>query len=144
MRNLFCFAVGLTFGVGLCLSGMTAPDKVLGFLDLAGEWDPSLALVLGGAVAIGLVGFGMARRRGHALLGGVMDIPRRRDIDGRLIAGSLIFGVGWGLAGICPGPGIVDVGFLDPRAIVFVAAMAAAMLAYELGLPAPGPIRQDA
>ncbi len=147
MRNLLCFAVGLGFGVGLCLSGMTEPDKVLGFLDLAGQWDPSLALVMGGAVAVGLVGFGAAPGRAKNLLGGAMDLPRRRDIDRPLVVGSLVFGVGWGLAGICPGPGIVDVGFLNPRALVFVAAMAAGMLAYKLvglRLPAPGPIGQDA
>ncbi|MGO8799784.1 MAG: DUF6691 family protein [Roseiarcus sp.] len=147
MRNLLCFAVGLAFGVGLCVSGMTEPDKVLGFLDLAGQWDPSLALVMGAAVAVGLIGFTVARGRAKDLLGGAMDLPRRRDIDAPLVAGSLMFGAGWGLAGICPGPGIVDVGFLDPRAAAFVAAMAAGMFAYKLTgvrLPAPGPIGQDA
>lgn len=147
MRNVLGFAVGLAFGVGLCLSGMTEPDKVLGFLDLAGQWDPSLALVMGGAIAVGLVGFALARGRAKNLLGGAMDLPRRSNIDRPLVVGSLIFGIGWGLAGICPGPGIVDLGFFNPRALVFVAAMAAGMLACKLvglRLPAPGPIGQDA
>jgi hypothetical protein len=147
MRNIVALAVGLIFGVGLCLSGMTEPAKVLGFLDLAGAWDPSLAFVMGGAVAVGLVAFAVAKRRRVALNGEPMQLPSLRVIDPSLVVGSLIFGVGWGLAGICPGPGIVDVGFLNPRAVVFVAAMAVGMLAYRLvglRLPARGPIGQDA
>jgi len=147
MRATLSFAVGLVFGIGLCISGMTEPAKVLGFLDLCGLWDPSLALVMGGAVAVGLVAFGLAKRRRFALDGEPMQLPAVRDIDRPLVVGSLIFGVGWGLAGICPGPGIVDVGFVNPRALVFVAAMAAGMLAFRfvgLRLPAPGPIGQDA
>jgi uncharacterized protein len=146
-RAIVCFAVGLVFGIGLCLSGMTEPAKVLGFLDLAGTWDPSLAFVMGGAIAVGLPAFAVAKRRRFALDGEVMRIPTIRQIDAPLAVGSLVFGIGWGLAGICPGPGLVDVGFLSPRALVFVAAMAAGMLAHKLiglRLPAPGPIRQDA
>jgi uncharacterized membrane protein YedE/YeeE len=147
MRNILALAVGLLFGVGLCLSGMTEPAKVLGFLDVAGLWDPSLAFVMGGAVLVSLVGFGLAKRRRLALDGEPMQIPASRVIDQPLIIGSLIFGVGWGLAGICPGPGIVDVGFLDPRALIFVLAMAIGMFAHRLirlRLPASGPIGQDA
>jgi uncharacterized protein len=147
MRNILALGVGLIFGVGLCISGMTEPAKVLGFLDLAGLWDPSLAFVMGGAVAIGLVAFGLAKRRRVALNGEPMQLPAARTIDAPLIAGSLIFGIGWGLAGICPGPGIVDVGFLNAHALVFVAAMAAGMLADRfvgLRLPGRGPIGQDA
>ncbi|MGD0723865.1 MAG: YeeE/YedE family protein [Roseiarcus sp.] len=147
MRNIVSLAVGLVFGAGLCISGMTDPAKVLGFLDLAGLWDPSLALVMGGAVAVALVAFGLARRRRFALDGEPMRMPAARAIDAPLIVGALVFGIGWGLAGICPGPGIVDVGFLDPRAVVFVAAMAAGMLAHRLvglRLPARAPIGQDA
>src|ERR1700680_1322214 len=129
MRNVIALGVGLIFGVGLCISGMTEPAKVLGFLDLAGLWDPSLAFVMGGAVAIGPVASGLAKRRRVALNGEPMQLPAARTIDAPLIAGSLIFGIGWGLAGICPGPGIVDVGFLNAHALVFVAAMAAGMLA---------------
>jgi uncharacterized membrane protein YedE/YeeE len=147
MRNIIALAVGLVFGLGLCVSGMTEPAKVLGFLDLAGPWDPSLAFVMGGALAIGLVAFALARRRRIALDGEPMQMPTARAISPPLIVGSLIFGVGWGLAGICPGPAIVDVGFLNPRALVFVAAMVVGMLAYRLvglRLPARGPIGQDA
>jgi uncharacterized protein len=147
MRNIIALAVGLVFGLGLCVSGMTEPAKVLGFLDLAGLWDPSLAFVMGGALAIGFVAFALARRRRVALDGEPMQMPSARAISPPLIVGSLIFGVGWGLAGICPGPAIVDVGFLNPRALVFVAAMACGMLAYKLvglRLPARGPIGQDA
>ncbi|WP_158816818.1 YeeE/YedE family protein [Methylocapsa sp. S129] len=147
MRNIIALAVGLIFGAGLCLSGMTEPAKVLGFLDLAGLWDPSLAFVMGGAIAVALVAFGLAKRRRFALDGEAMQMPTARAIDPLLVAGSLIFGIGWGLAGICPGPAIVDVGFLNSRALVFVVAMAVGMLAQRLvglRLPAPGPIGQDA
>ncbi len=147
MRNLLCFVVGLVFGVGLCVSGMTNPDKVLGFLDLAGAWDPSLAFVMVGALAIGRVGFALAKRRRRDIFGAPFALPDRGAIDRRLILGSTIFGIGWGLAGICPGPGLVDVGFLEPRALVFVAAMAVGMGMYNLaGLPGlrARPIEQDA
>lgn len=147
MRAIVCFAVGLAFGIGLCLSGMTEPAKVLGFLDLGGSWDPSLAFVMGGAIAVALPAFVLAKRRRVAIDGEPMWIPASREIDRPLVIGSLIFGIGWGLAGICPGPGVVDIGFLNPRALVFVAAMAAGMLAHRfvgLCLPAPGPIGQDA
>jgi uncharacterized membrane protein YedE/YeeE len=147
MRNLIALGVGLIFGVGLCVSGMTEPAKVLGFLDIAGLWDPSLAFVMGGAVAIGLIAFGFARRRRTAFDGEPIQLPTARVIDPPLVIGGLVFGIGWGLAGICPGPGVVDVGFLNPRALVFVAAMAVGMLAYKLAglrLPARAPIGQDA
>jgi uncharacterized membrane protein YedE/YeeE len=147
MRAIVCFAVGLAFGIGLCLSGMTDPAKVLGFLDLAGPWDPSLAFVMGGALAVALPAFALAKQRQVAVDGELMQIPTAREIDRPLVVGSLIFGIGWGLAGICPGPGVVDVGFLNPRAFVFVAAVAAGMFAHKLvglRLPAPGPVGQDA
>jgi uncharacterized protein len=147
MRNTIALVVGLVFGLGLCVSGMTAPAKVLGFLDLAGSWDPSLAFVMGGAIAVGIVAFALAKRRRVALDGEPMSLPAARAVNAPLVAGALIFGVGWGLAGICPGPAIVDVGFFNPRALVFVAAMAVGMLAYRLvglRLPARGPIGQDA
>ena len=147
MRNIIALAVGLAFGIGLCLSGMTEPAKVLGFLDVAGSWDPSLAFVMGGAVAVGLIAFSLAKGRRIALDGEAMQRPATRVIDAPLVVGALIFGVGWGLVGICPGPAIVDVGFASPRALVFVAAMAAGMWIYRLSglrLPAPGPIGQDA
>ena len=127
MRLLISLVLGLVFGVGLYVSGMTQPSKVLGFLDILGDWDPSLALVMAGAIAVGLVAFSFARRRARTFLGDELRLPRIAEIDAPLVVGSLIFGIGWGLSGICPGPGIVDVGFLDSRALVFVVSMAAGM-----------------
>jgi hypothetical protein len=132
MHALSAFGVGLVFGIGLVISGMTDPSKIIGFLDLAGPWDPSLALVMGGAVAVGFVAFRVARRRTAAFLGGAMHLPTARQIDRRLVAGSLVFGIGWGLAGYCPGPAVVSVGMGQDKAIVFVVAMLAGMAIYEL------------
>jgi hypothetical protein len=132
MHALSAFGVGLVFGIGLVISGMTDPSKIIGFLDLAGPWDPSLALVMGGAVAVGFVAFRFARRRTAAFLGGAMHLPTARQIDRRLVAGSLVFGIGWGLAGYCPGPAVVSVGMGQDKAIVFVVAMLAGMAIYEL------------
>lgn len=126
------FLVGLLFGVGLLLSGMTDPGKVIGFLDIFGAWDPSLALVMGGAVLVGLFAFASAKKRSTTLLGGALHLPHGEDIDRRLIAGSLVFGVGWGLAGFCPGPAVVSLGAGQVKALVFVAAMLAGMGLYEL------------
>jgi uncharacterized protein len=131
-RNILALVVGLLFGLGLCLSGMSEPAKVLGFLDLAGAWDPSLAFVMGGAVAVALPAFALARRRRVNWLGGDIDVPELRAVDASLVLGAAIFGVGWGLAGVCPAPGIVDVGFLSPSAMIFVAAMVAGMLAWRV------------
>ena len=125
------FAVGLLFGIGLILSGMTDPGKVIGFLDLAGAWDPSLALVMGGAILVGVFAFALAKKRTTTLLGGVMQLPISNDIDKRLLAGSLLFGVGWGLAGFCPGPAIVSLGSGQPKAAVFVLAMLVGMALFE-------------
>jgi uncharacterized membrane protein YedE/YeeE len=125
------FAVGLIFGLGLMLAGMTDPGKVLGFLDLAGAWDPSLAFVMGGAIAVGVGAFALARRRTVALLGGAMHLPTARDIDRRLVLGSLAFGAGWGLAGFCPGPAVVALATGHPKAVIFVIAMLAGMAIFE-------------
>jgi uncharacterized membrane protein YedE/YeeE len=125
------FAAGLVFGLGLVLSGMTDPGKVKGFLDVAGAWDPSLAMVMGGALAVGLVAFAFAKRRATAFFGGAMHLPRNRDIDHRLVGGSLVFGIGWGLAGLCPGPALVNFGAGYEKAAVFVAAMLGGMLVYH-------------
>ena len=127
------FVAGLVFGLGLILSGMTDPGKVQGFLDLAGAWDPSLALVMGGAVLVGLAAFALARRRATAFLGAAMQLPARHAIDRRLVIGSLVFGVGWGLAGFCPGPALVALGAGHWQALVFVLAMLAGMALHELG-----------
>lgn len=131
-EHLSAFGVGLLFGIGLLLSGMANPEKVLGFLDLAGAWDPSLALVMGGAVAVGLVAFHIAGKRSLSILGNPMQVPSRRDIDKALVLGALGFGIGWGLAGFCPGPALVASGAGEPKAWVFAAAMVAGMGCYEV------------
>ncbi|MDQ3027950.1 MAG: YeeE/YedE family protein [Pseudomonadota bacterium] len=131
MQAVFAFIAGLVFGIGLIVSGMANPAKVLGFLDLAGRWDPSLALVMAGAIAVGGMGFAFARRRRETLLGTPMQLPTARDIDRRLVGGSLLFGVGWGLAGFCPGPAIVALGAGEMKALVFVGAMIAGMGIFE-------------
>jgi hypothetical protein len=125
------FLIGLLFGFGLILSGMTDPGKVIGFLDLFGQWDPSLAFVMGGAIAVGFLAFSMAKRRTQNFLGGAMRLPTSQDIDKRLVIGSLVFGAGWGLAGFCPGPALVSLGAGQDKAVVFVIAMVLGMLAYE-------------
>ena len=126
------FLAGLVFGLGLLVSGMADPVKVTGFLDLAGAWDPSLAFVMAGAIAVGLAGFAVARRRAVSLLGARMQLPAARQVDRRLVAGSLLFGVGWGIAGICPGPGLVLLGIGHVEGAVFVAAMLAGMAVFEV------------
>ncbi|MGH8741066.1 MAG: DUF6691 family protein [Burkholderiales bacterium] len=130
MNLVSAFAAGLVFGVGLIFSGMTDPGKVIGFLDVAGAWDPSLAFVMGGAVLVGFFAFGFAGGRAQSFLGGAMQLPKRRDIDKRLVAGSLVFGIGWGLGGFCPGPALVSFGSGVDQAAVFVAAMLGGMLVY--------------
>ena len=131
MNRAIEFIVGLLFGWGLLLSGMTDPGKVQGFLDLAGAWDPSLALVMGGAIAVGFFAFALARRRTTSFLGGALQMPAARDIDKPLVVGSLIFGAGWGLAGFCPGPAVVSMASGEIKALVFVAAMLAGMMLFE-------------
>jgi uncharacterized membrane protein YedE/YeeE len=132
MIVLFSLLAGLVFGLGLIVSGMANPAKVLGFLDLAGAWDPSLVLVMGGAIAVGFFAFLVAKKRGHSLLGAEMKLPAAAPIDRRLVAGSVFFGMGWGLAGFCPGPGLVALGMGEPKAAVFVIAMLAGMVIFEL------------
>lgn len=124
--------VGLVFGIGLIVSGMFNPSKVLAFLDLAGAWDPSLALVMVGAVTAASIGFAMAGRRGTTLLGATLQLSSARDIDRRLVLGSVVFGIGWGLVGFCPGPALVALGTGHIKAFVFVAGMIAGMLAFEV------------
>src|SRR5688572_25140535 len=131
MPALAALVAGLVFGLGLLVSGMANPAKVLGFLDLAGHWDPSLALVMGGAIGVGVVGFAIASRRSTTLLGAPMALPKPRAIEPRLVAAALLFGIGWGLAGFCPGPAIVAMGAAQAKAVVFVAAMLAGMAAYD-------------
>ncbi|MCK0105610.1 DUF6691 family protein [Marinobacter sp. S0848L] len=130
--NLTALVSGLIFGLGLIISGLANPAKVLGFLDLAGLWDPSLALVMGGAILVGLVAFTVAKKRTLSLLGFNMKLPTSTKIDKRLVGGSLLFGVGWGVAGFCPGPALVAVGAGEIKGIVFVASMVAGMMLFEL------------
>ena len=131
MSALAAFAAGLVFGLGLIVSGMADPGKVIGFLDLAGAWDPSLAFVMGGAILVGFFAFAFARRRARSFLGGALHLPTSRDIDLRLVGGSVVFGIGWGLAGFCPGPALVSFGSGQDEAAVFVAAMLGGMLIYH-------------
>lgn len=132
MRRVLEFFVGLLFGVGLLLSGMTDPAKVLGFLDLFGAWDPSLAFVMGGAIAVGVFGYALAQKRRLSWLGEPLHLPTQNQIDRRLLAGGLLFGAGWGLAGFCPGPGIVSMASGELKAAAFVAAMVAGMAVFEV------------
>ena len=135
-KNLFYrvaeFVVGLLFGMGLMLSGMTDPGKVIGFLDLFGNWDPSLALVMGGAIMVGFFAFHLAKKRTTAIFGGLLRLSNTNSIDKPLVIGSLLFGAGWGLAGFCPGPALVSMADGQPKALVFVLAMLVGMLGFEL------------
>jgi uncharacterized membrane protein YedE/YeeE len=125
------FLGGLVFGLGLIVSGMANPAKIQGFLDLAGRWDPSLVFVMAGAIGVGLIGFAVARRRTLSFLGAEMKLTSARRVDGRLLAGSVLFGIGWGLGGFCPGPGLVALGMGESKAVVFVAAMLVGMAVFE-------------
>ena len=123
---------GLVFGLGLIVSGMANPAKVLGFLDLTGAWDPSLALVMAGAIGISFFAFLFAKKRSRSLIGADMKLPAGRTVDRRLVIGSTLFGIGWGVAGFCPGPGLVALGMGEVKALIFVAAMLAGMALFEL------------
>jgi uncharacterized protein len=130
--NFFALLSGLVFGLGLILAGMANPAKVLGFLDLAGLWDPSLALVMAGAIGVGAIAFALAKKRQFSYLGLTMQIPTNRTIDKRIAIGSLAFGVGWGLAGICPGPAIVLLGAGSFKGLIFTITMLIGMGIFEL------------
>ena len=132
MKFLTALLAGVLFGSGLLISGMLDPANVLGFLDVSGEWRPQLALVMGGAVIVAAPAFFFVRRNGRNALGDPTELPDRRRIDASLLAGAATFGVGWGLVGICPGPGIALLASRDARAFAFVAAMLAGMLVAHL------------
>jgi uncharacterized membrane protein YedE/YeeE len=132
VQRIFEFLVGLLFGVGLMLSGMTDPGKVIGFLDITGHWDPSLALVMAGAIGAGSLAFVAAKKRSHSWLGQDFDWPASEHIDRRVVLGSLVFGVGWGLAGFCPGPAWVTMAAGQEKAFYFVGAMIFGMITYSL------------
>ena len=132
MVALIAFASGLVFGLGLIVSGMANPAKVLGFLDIAGDWDPSLAFVMGGAVLVTAAGFALLRRKSASLSGEPLRWPTATRVDARLALGSLAFGAGWGLAGFCPGPALVAASAGVPDALIFVAAMIAGMAIFSV------------
>ncbi len=125
MMRLLAWLCGTLFGLGLGISGMINPAKVRNFLDLAGSWDPTLALVMGGALAVALPAFALARRRARPVIEASFHLPERRDIDARLVSGAAIFGIGWGLAGLCPGPAIAALASFQWQVLAFVAAMLA-------------------
>ena len=129
---LVSFACGLIFGAGLLISGMTQPGKVLGFLDIFGAWDATLAFVMAGAVAVTSIGFALAERRGAPVFAAESLWPTRKDIDAPLVTGAVLFGIGWGLVGLCPGPALVNLAGLGLPVIVFVAAMAAGMIGQDM------------
>ncbi|QJD92551.1 YeeE/YedE family protein [Duganella dendranthematis] len=129
---IISFLAGLIFGIGLIISGMADPAKVLAFLDVAGLWNPSLIFVMAGAIGVGFFAFLWAKSRKTTLLGGDMKLPSATKIDRRLIIGAVMFGIGWGIAGFCPGPALVGLGMGLPKALIFVAAMLAGMALYEL------------
>jgi uncharacterized membrane protein YedE/YeeE len=131
MNKVFGFLAGLVFGLGLILAGMTQPLKVKGFLDLFGAWDPSLGLVMGGAIAVGVFAFAAARRRTRSWTGAAMEIPSNKTIDTRLILGGVLFGAGWGIAGFCPGPALVALGSGMAEAGIFVVAMLVGMVLHD-------------
>ena len=131
MRQLLALAAGLIFGIGLIAGGMTDPAKVKGFLDLAGAWDPSLALVMGGGIAIGLFAFALARKQKVSWSGDPIDLPTNNRIDARLLMGGALFGAGWGIGGFCPGPALVALGSGLMPAVIFVVAMLAGMLIHD-------------
>lgn len=128
MRTLWGFACGLVFGIGLVVSGMSDPAKVLNFLDLAGEWDPSLAFVMGGAVAVSFVGYRLAWQRERPVLEDEFELPKTTGIDPRLVGGAALFGIGWGIGGFCPGPALTSVPLAAAGTLVFVPAMLLGML----------------
>ena len=132
MRILMALITGLVFGIGLIVAGMTNPAKVLGFLDLAGRWDPSLSLVMAGAILVAFPAFRFAARRRQSLLGEPMHLPTATRIDRRLVLGSLAFGAGWGLAGFCPGPALASLATGAVQPLIFCAAMLAGMGIFEL------------
>ena len=131
MNAVFALLSGLVFGLGLIGSGMTDPAKVKGFLDLFGAWDPSLALVMGGAIAVGAVAFAIARQRTVSWTGAHMEIPTSTVIDRRLLLGGVLFGTGWGIAGFCPGPALVAASSGSLAALGFVAAMLVGMALHD-------------
>ena len=138
MRSVVAFGCGALFALGLGFGGMTQPSRVLAFLDVAGAWDPGLALVMLGAIAVYAPVYRLVVRRDRPVLAAAWDLPARRDVDGRLVTGAALFGVGWGLAGLCPGPALTALASREPAALLFVAAMLAGIAGSRLGLGRDG------
>lgn len=130
-QSIAAFAVGIVFGLGLTLAQMVNPAKVLGFLDLAGNWDPSLVFVMGGGAGVAAIGYRLAWRRQKPLFAEMFHLPTRKDIDSRLIAGAALFGIGWGIAGLCPGPALAVLGLGHSGAVIFTLAMVAGFALFE-------------
>ncbi|UWR21820.1 DUF6691 family protein [Sulfitobacter sp. S190] len=140
MRLFLTFLIGVTFGTGIVLSGMANPAKVINFFDVAGTWDPSLAFVMGGAVVTTFIGYRIVLQRPKPVFGQTFDVPQNRTLDRRLLGGAAVFGVGWGIAGFCPGGALPALGTFNPQVGVFVAALIAGMMLARLALsrmPAP-------
>ena len=131
LKNIIGLLAGLLFGIGLLISGMTDPVKVQGFLDVFGAWDISLALVMGGGLMVALVGVQLAKRQQSSWIGTLIEMPTKTTINKKLLIGAMLFGIGWGLVGICPGPGIVLLGTGQWQAYVFIPAMVIGMLVYQ-------------
>lgn len=131
MNAIVACIAGVVFGLGLLLSGMANPAKVQNFLDIGGAWDPSLGLVMGGAIGVGLVAFTWAKKRRTSLLGEAMQLPSATQVDGKLLSGAALFGIGWGLAGFCPGPALMSVTTGHSEVWLFVAAMLVGMVGYR-------------
>jgi hypothetical protein len=142
-RYLASIGAGLLFGFGLALSGMTRPQKVLGFLDVAGHWDPSLAFVLGGAVVVATIAFRVVLRRRAPLFAASFDLPKNRAIDAPLIGGALLFGIGWGVAGYCPGPALAQLAAPNRETLYFLPAMIAGWWLYRV-TAGVGPVSRNA
>jgi uncharacterized membrane protein YedE/YeeE len=142
MKVAAALVCGVVFGAGLAVSGMTHPAKVLAFLDVFGAWDPTLAFVMGGALAVTAIGYAVAGRRDRSWLGEAFSIPTRRDLDPPLIGGAIIFGVGWGLVGLCPGPALANLARGSGEIFLFAGAMTAGVIGYRLftrGRPQTAP-----
>lgn len=132
MKGVVALLCGTVFGVGLAISGMTNPAKVLAFLDITGAWDPTLAFVMGGALAVSALGFARTKQLDRAWLGDTFAIPTRRDLDAPLLVGAALFGIGWGLVGLCPGPALASLARGSWEILLFVAALLAGVGLYRL------------
>jgi uncharacterized membrane protein YedE/YeeE len=139
VKNVVAYACGVVFALGLGVGGMTQPGRVLAFLDVAGSWDPRLAFVMLGAIAVHAPLYRLALRRGRPLLAPVLQLPARRDVDRRLVAGAILFGVGWGMAGLCPGPALTSLASGEPVALAFVVAMLGGIAAHRIGIDRRAP-----